>query len=131
MAENTILLFTDEHVKKGAKALDDAFDFKEIIKNKVAGALVEGVDGIAWKVSLNTLNRAVSPYVPDEYKDEVHAALDDVFDGDSDYTVAISNAFDILEQLKDRIKAPEWVLSTLSAVIALVEAGLNALLNKE
>ena len=131
MAENTILLFNDDHIKWGYKTLDDAFDFKEIIKNKLVGAIVEGVDGPAWRISLNTLNKAVSPYIPDEYKDEVHAALDDVIDGDDDYTEAIANAFEILEQLKDKINAPEWVLSTLDAVIALMEAGLNVLLNKD
>lgn len=127
---NTILLLTDEHIAWGVETLDELLPFKEWIKNPVVGAAVEGIDGPVLKLTLKGINSKVSPFVPDEYKDEIHAALDDVIDGDDNYAEAIENALDILDDLKDKLDAAPWVLSLIDALIDIVKAVLLTLLDK-
>lgn len=122
MEENTLLLLRDKDIDWGAQALDDAFAWKEIVKNPVWGAILEGADKPAGKISLNFLNKRVSPFIPDEYKDEVHIALDDVQDGDENYEEAISQAFVILSDLTDKFNVSDFVAGMIDALIGLLKS---------
>ena len=122
---NTIMLFLDNHIKWGSGLIDDSIDFKELIKNPFFGVGAEMLDGPLSKVLLGGFNKKVSPYVPDEFKDEIHAVLDDVIDGDDNYQAAISNAIDILDQLKDKIPNLHPLLKTvLDSIIDLMKIAL-------
>lgn len=129
--ENTILLLKENHIDFFAENLDDAFDFKEIIKNKVAGALVEAFDEKGAKITLNFSNVRVSQYIPDEYKDEIHAILDDIVDDDGDYKESVEIAINLLNQLSEKIEMKPLVKSILQSLLSLIEAALiMALENK-
>lgn len=129
MSENTILLLTDDHIDWFAQKFDDKFDFTKIIKNKFVGNIAEALDKKAAKISLNFFNVRVSPYIPDEYKDEVHAALNDVTDDDGKYDDALTNALDILDQLKDKLKVADWIKSLIDSLIDMLKAVLLSLMN--
>ena len=126
MAENKILLFKDTHIKWGAKTFDDGIDFTEVFKNKLAGKIAEKADKFVAEKTLNGLNNIVSPYISDEYKDEIHLALDDVIDGDKDYEVAINQAEAIILQLTAKINIQSKLLNNLfDALISMVLAALE------
>lgn len=128
--ENTIDLLLKEHVKWLANEFDEAFDFKEIIKNKVAGIAVESFDGKAAEIALNFGNNRVSQYIPDEYKDEIHAALADIMNGDNNYSLAVSNAIDIIDQLKDKLTMQPFVKSITDSLLEMIKAAVLIYLDR-
>ncbi len=128
--ENTIDLLKKEHVKWLGNEFDEAFDFKEIIKNKVAGIAVESFDGKAAEIALNFSNNRVSKYIPDEYKDEIHLALDDIINGDNDYTIAVTNFIDIIEQLKDKLKMKPYIKSITDSLLEMIKAAVLIFLDR-
>lgn len=130
MPENTILLLQPAHIKWGVEKLDELLNFKEWIKNPLVAGAAEMIDGSALDLSLNGINKKVSPLIPDEYKDEIHAALDDVIDSDEDYEDAVSAAIDVLDELKDKLKASPFVLKLIDALLDVIEAVLLSLLEK-
>lgn len=127
---NEKLLLTDDLIDQLAKKLDDAFDLKELIKNKVIGVAAEALDGKAAKMALNFSNIRVSQYIPDEYKDEFQLALVDVLDGDKDYTVAINNAIDIIDQLKDKLNVSDFVKSMIDSFLEMVKAAILVIIKE-
>lgn len=125
---NEKLLLTDELIDLLSGKFDDAYDFKEMIKNKLVGVAVEAVDKKVAKIALNFSNIRVSPYIPDEYKDEFQLALADVTDGDKDYTVAVTNAIEVIDQLKDKLDLSPFLTSLLDSLLEMVKAGLLVIL---
>ena len=120
MDENKLLLITDEQIELGAKALDDLVDWK-FIKNAILQKGAEAFDGKAFKMALGGLNNMVSPYVPDEYKDEFQIAVNDVFDGDKDYTDTAEQFFLIADQLIDNLENKGVKKSVISSVRIITE----------
>jgi non-homologous end joining protein Ku len=129
--ENTLLLLQENHIEWGATKADEMLDFKEIIKNVFVGTAAEALDYRVFKMVLAAINTKVSPFIPDEYKDEVWLALDDVIDGDSDYKDAITEAIEVLSQLKDKLTLPEWVNKLLDTLLDLMKASLEFLLKQK
>lgn len=127
---NTIDLLLERHIKWGASEFDEAFDFKEIIKNKVAGIAVETFDGKAAEIALNFGNKRVSQYIQDEYKDEIHTALDDIMDEDNDYTVAVNNAIEIIDQLKDKLEMKPFIKSITDSLLEMMKAAILIYLDR-
>lgn len=129
---NSLPIFLESHIEWGSVLLDNVVDCKALFKNRpLLGAGAEALDGKMFKMTLNAINENVSPYVPDEYKDEIHAAMNDVIDGDRDYEVAIDNAMDVLSQLKDKLNVPSWVKKMINGLIELVESALEVYLEKK
>jgi len=128
---NEQLLLTDELISLIAKKFDEKFDFQEIIPNKIVGAATEALDNRVAIIVLNFSNVRVSQYIPDEYKDEVQLALEDVFDGDNNYKVAIENAIEIIDQLKDKLNVSDFYKSMIDSFLELIKAGILILLDKE
>lgn len=104
MSKNNVLLcFTDEDEKWISQKADDAFDFKEIFSDKpLLGAISEKADGPVSHLAIHYVNKVASPFIPDEYKDEIQGAMADIRDGDKDYTLASENMFSILEQVENK-----------------------------
>jgi hypothetical protein len=131
MSKNVLQLMTEKQIDLGAKFLDDLVDFTKVIKNKLIGAGVEAFDRKTFKISLNGLNDLVSPYIPDEFKDEFQVALDDVLDGDKDFTVASDQFFSIAAQLTQKLKdkgVQQFVISGVNAVIELISTFIHMML---
>lgn len=128
---NEKLLLTDELIDLMAKKFDEKFNFQELIKNKIVGAAVEALDSKAAKITLNFSNVRVSQYIPDEYKDEIQLALNDVFDGDKDYKVAIENAIEIIDQLKEKLNVSEFIKSMIDSFLEMIKAAILVILDKE
>ena len=127
---NELLLFKDEHIDWAANKFGDAIDWKELLKNKVLGTAAEAVEVPAAKLVLKGLNAKVSPFIPDEYKDEIWEVLDDVVDDDGDYTNAVNAALDILDEVLDNVELNPTVKTILEALIALLRVGVVSLLEK-
>ena len=125
---NVVPLFKPTHIEWAAQRVDDEVDFKELIKNKVVGAIAEGLDKKAVEITLLALNAKVSQYVPDDYKDNIHSALDDVIDGDGDYTEAVNEALDLLGEILDDVNVNDTVNTILSALIELLRVGLLSMI---
>lgn len=89
MSENVLPLLRPQDIKWGAKKLDELKEFKNVI--------VEAADGLFANVLLSYGNKLASPHIPDELKDEIHAVLDQVEEGDS--SEAAQEAVDLLESL--------------------------------
>jgi len=130
--ENTLPLITEDQITLGSKKLDELFDFTKIIKNKIVGAGVEIFDGKAFKITLGALNDFVSKFIPDEFKDEFQVALDDVMDGDNDFTVASDQFFDISTQLISKLegKVNKSIVSGANAIIETINIYINAKLEE-
>lgn len=128
--ENEILVLKKSHVKGFAELIDEAYDFKKM-NNKVVGAAIEAFDGKGAEIALNFGNKRISALIPDEYKDELHTAFDDVLDGDNDYTEAIENAIEIVDQLKDKLEVKPWVKATIDSLLELVKVALLFLQEKK
>lgn len=128
---NEKLLLTDNLIDSLSSKIDEAFNMKEIIKNPIIGAAAEALDGKISKMVLNFSNVRVSQYIPDEYKDEIQLALTDVLDGDNDYSVAISNAIEVIDQLKDKLKVSDFVKSMIDSFLEIIKAALLVILDKK
>jgi hypothetical protein len=126
--ENELRLLTETQIDWLAKYLDDAFDFNEIIKNKIAGIAVEALDSKLFKISLNFADAKASPFIPDEYKDELSLAIDDVMDGDHDFKVAVDNAIKVIDELKEKLDVKPWVKNIIDSSLELIKAAINAYL---
>lgn len=130
MAEKPKNLLTEEQISKIAKLADDQYDFKKM-KNKFVGSIIEAVDDDAARITLRFFNNRVSGFIPDEYKDEIQVAIDDVLDGDADYSQAIVSVVDIAQSLQYKMDAPPFVKSLTSSFILLIESALLALNEKD
>lgn len=130
--KNTLPLITDEQITLGSKKLDELFDFTKIIKNKIVGAGAEIFDGKAFKITLGALNDFISKFIPDEFKDEFQTALDDVMDGDNDFTVAADQFFEVSDQLISKLdgKVNKSIVSGAKAIIETIQIYINAKLEK-
>ena len=126
---NEILLLNENHVKWLADKFDEAFEFDKMLKNKFVGKIIEGVDNKAAQITLNFGNKRCSQYIPDEYKDELHLALNDVMDGDNDYTVAVENVIKVIDELKDKLNVSDFVKALIDSTLELIKAGVLVLLN--
>lgn len=129
--ENVLLVLNENHVKGFANLIDEAFDFKELIPNRVIGGAVEAFDNKGAQIALNFGNKRASVYIPDDIKDELHAAFDDVLDGDGDYKIAIDNALSIIDQLADKLDVKDWVQASIDGLIDLIRLALHFLLEKK
>ena len=126
----TELLLTKDHVSKVAKLLDELADWNEIIKNPLLGAMAEAGDGPTYRFTLTQLNVFVSSKIPDEYEvhlPALHAALDDVLDGDDDYGDAIDNAVELIDDILDDLALTPWLEAMVNGVLELVKAVLHYL----
>jgi hypothetical protein len=131
MSENVLQLLTDDQISKGAKKLDELIDFTKLIKNKMIGAGAELLDGKAFKIALSGINSYVSKYVPDEFKDEFQLAVDDVLDGDKDFTVAAEQFFSVSTQLIEKLSeknVKSFIIAGVSAVIDMIGIFVNSML---
>lgn len=128
---NELLLLTEAQINWAAKSFDERFDFTEIIKNKIVGMAAEAIDTKVPKWMLGILNAKVSPFVPDEIKDELQAALDDVIDGDKDFTVAVENAIEVIDQLKEKLNVEAWIKALIDTILDLLKAILLDLIKPE
>ena len=130
--ENTIELLKKEHIDWLANKFDEAFDFQEIISNKFIGTAIEAVDKKGASITLGFGNKRASIYIPDEYKDEIHLALDDIMDEDDNYSIAISNGIEILDQLKDKLTVSPFIKAIINSLLEMVKAAILIYLeNKE
>ena len=129
--ENEILLLKKTHIDWISEKLDDAFDFKEIIKNKIVGSIVESLDKRGAKIALDFSNIRVSQYIPDEYKDEIHKILDDIIDEDGFYTDSVNEAIALLNQLSDKIEIKPFIKSIIESLLELIKASLLILIEKK
>lgn len=128
MSENTLVLFREKDIEWFAKEFDEKFDFKEIIKKPAfVGIIAEAMDKKIATISLGFANNYASKYIPDEFKDEIYAAFDDIEDGDKDYSEACNNAIKILTDLIGKIDMPDWIESL---VISAIEFAKTILLKK-
>jgi len=124
MKENVLPLITDKQIDKGAGLLDNLVDFTKVFKNKVIGAGAELLDGKAFKLALSGINNLVSSHIPDEFKDEFQAAIDDVLDGDKDFTEASDQFFTVAGQLIEKLKEKEvkpYVISGAKVIIEMIK----------
>jgi di/tripeptidase len=130
MSETLVPFLLPAHIEWAARKFDDAIDFKELVKNKLAGALLEGADYGAALITLKLLNAKVSQLeVLDPYKEELHVALNDVIDGDGKYTVAIDSALDILDEIVDQYVGNDTAESILKTIIELLRIGLLSVID--
>ena len=116
-----------------AKLLDELADWNEIIKNPLLGAMAESGDGPTYRFTLTQLNVFVSSKIPDEYEvhlPALHAALDDVLDGDDDYGDAIDNAVELIDDILDDLALTPWLEAMVNGVLELVKAVLHYLDDK-
>lgn len=118
MAENVVLLFKPNHIEFGKDVLDK-YTFQK--------PPADIVDGPIYGFGLNFLNKAVSKYIPDEFKPEFHEAMDLVVDGD--YDDAGAEAIDMVKQLVEKWEklgpgAKEIVLGLLEIIKGAL-AGLD------
>lgn len=121
MSENVLDLLREKDITWGADTLDNAINFKEVFeKRPIIGAAAEKFDNTAFKMTLTGLNNLASGYVPDEYKDEIQLALDDVQDGDKDYTEAGKQVFDICGQINEKMDSEDTIPDVASKVVKLV-----------
>jgi len=133
MSENVLLLVTENQIDQGAELLDDLVDFTKVIGNKMLGAGAELLDRRAFKMSLNGINSLVSSHVPDEFKDEFQIALDDVLDGDKDYTEAAKQFFSVSSQLIEKLEekgAKAYVISGAKVIIEMFRVFVHMMLEK-
>lgn len=129
---NTLPLFRDSDLEWGATTLDEILDFKSIFKNALVGTAAEALDYKVFKMTLTGLNNKVSEFIPDEYKDELYLAMDDVTRGDRPgYVDALGHAIDVIDQLKDKLNVSPFVKNLLDALLELVKAGIGFLINKK
>lgn len=122
--DNELLTLTDEQIKTIAKAIDKGFDAEEVFKSAILGKVAEAADGPFIKMAITQTNKLASPYIPDEWKDEIQAAVDDCFDGDKDYTTAVEKVFDIIDTIVESEIEKEWVKTMLISFFNLIKTGL-------
>ena len=117
--ENKLLLLLDSHIDFASEKLDALKDFKNIVW--------ETLDGHLIKMGLKQLNKAVSPYVPDEYKPDIHEALTAIVN--EDYGEAAENGIEVLElALENMKKLPPVVKEIASGLLEIIKATVVALI---
>ena len=114
-----MLLLTKEQTKLLSGKLDDSLTFDEWVKG-LFGKALEALDGPVSLLVLNGLNNKISDHIPDDYKLKVQAAFDDVFDEDQDYDVAIENAIEILNDLKDLLNVSDEIKYWIDAALNML-----------
>lgn len=136
MNENVLLVLSDQNISRLSKLIDDLVDWKEKLGGWKGMALEWG-DGPITAQGLKLSNKLVSEYIPDYYKADIQAVIDDVTDGDQDYRVAVDKLEDILQRIIDDLtaklpegKIPEWVIKSVHSLITGIEAFILMLLEK-
>ena len=120
---NTELLLLDAHIEWAANEIDEF-----VIKSD--NAFVEAIDGPAAKLVLGQLNKYVSPYVADEFKPQIHVALDKVVA--AEYPEAISEALTLINDIVEASQNVSPVAKEIvTAVLELIKAALMSLLQKQ
>lgn len=130
MEENKLLLITEEQVEKSAIELDNLVDW-DFIKNGVIKKGAEAFDGKAFKLALSGINNSVSAHIPDEYKDEFQLALNDVLDGDKDYTETAEQFFLVAESLVEKLAekgVSKSIISSVKIIIEMIATFANVIL---
>jgi hypothetical protein len=122
--DNELLTLTDEQIKIIAKAIDKGFDAEKVFKSTIMGKVGEALDGPLIKTAITQTNKLASPYIPDEWKDEIQAAVDDCFDGDKDYTTSVEKVFAIIDTIVEGEIEKEWVKTIIISFLNLVKTGL-------
>lgn len=113
-------MINTELLKKFAEKIDSLIDFSKIIKNKIAGTVVEMSDGPVLKWSFIALNDQFGDRIPEKFLDDIEMAIQCFIDGD--YIGALltipeglADAFD-LEQLDQETEAA-WFKANFKAAI--------------
>jgi len=114
---NTLLLFQDNHLDWMAEKLD-GFVLKK--------PPLDLVDGPVFRLALGMLNKAVSPKVPDSYKDQFWEAMDKV--AAEDYDDAGAEAFDIvIELVQDWTTLGEGIRELIIGALQIAKGALSSL----
>ena len=127
MSDNTILLITDEQIDWLAKFADDAMPIDEWVKRPILGKILEAGDGPIIRAVLNGVNNLASPHIPDGLKDNFQVALDDVIDGDKDYSEAIDQIDVIGGEILDMTQLSAKVKGAIKTALGIVEIVLGFL----
>jgi len=119
---NDVLMFLKEsHIKWGIDTIDDFTHF---------GMIGEAVERPVLSIAFNQLNKFVSPKVPDDFKTEIHEALDKVVEGN--YPAAVDEAFDVVQLAVEKIKKLDPVVREIAeALLKVIEAALVGLIEKK
>jgi hypothetical protein len=113
MTENTVLLFLNPHIKRGAEVLD-----KLTFKN----GFVDTFDGPAYGFVLKQINKAISPRIPDEFKPEFHEAMDKVIA--EDWDDAGAEAIDIVKQIVGKFNIEDSIKTIITGLLDVLKGAL-------
>jgi methionine salvage enolase-phosphatase E1 len=117
MAENVLPLFKDELLDFVAQKADD-FTFKK--------GILDVVDKPFYRLALGLINRAVSPLVKDEYKDEFYEVQDLIVK--EDYDDAGAELTDVaVELVKDWKDLPAGIGEIIIGILQTAKGILAAL----
>jgi hypothetical protein len=119
MSENVMPLLRPQDIKWGAQKLDALKEFKNVF--------VEAADGPFAHILLSYGNKLASPHIPDEFKDEIYAVLDEV--EESDNSEAIQKAIDLVDALvQSLVHLAPGVKEIVSSVLEMLKGILLTLM---
>jgi hypothetical protein len=112
---NTLPLLRPVDIDWGKNKLDDLV--------KLKSPVAEAFDGPLAHLFLTYGNKLASPHIPDEFKDEIYAVLDQVEEGDSsDAAQKAIDLFDVLQQ--SLVHLAPAVKEIVSAVLGVIKGVL-------